>query len=381
MKFFFSLFMCLTLCLTVVVANPDIKGEIVSQKLNKSGDGYTVIRLWGTHYEMGYAQGALLHKDIRLIVREAIRVLGPSRYSLIRRKIQQTSFGDSTVEDEIRGIVDAMNQKGGKKVTIGDIKLINTYGDWGASPPMCRSHSCWGSQVADSLLLLSSRRLDYHTPAILPKLNHVITIREPKKGPKWMNFAFPGYVTVVTAINNSGTMVALHDYSTQGYAAQSDSVITRCALARWLITAHDTLSLESIQSRFRTYKVWTGTFLNLFKPGGKGGVFTANQRYGLYKVRTPDSGFLKGEVLITTNNESDGKSCPYGAEYLLPYYKVPQKKTLSSHWQILMDNLPDKDDFPLHQVSMEVTHKKQIRVLFQGRDSAYDTLPRINLTL
>lgn len=363
--------------------NP-VKGEILSQQLSSKGDGYTTIRLWGSYYDMGFAQGALLAPDIRAIVKRSINVLGPGRYSYIRKEIRQSSWGDSLILAEMRGIVDGVNsQRGSKRVTLGDIMMLNTYGDWGSSPPLCRSHSCWGDRVPDSVLTLSSRRLDYYTPDILPTLHHVICIREPLGESRWVNFAFPGYVTVITAVTEEATMVSLHDYQSVGEPSEEDSVMTRCVAARFLVE-HSLGSVEKsgtdLLSLFRPYRLWTGTFINHFESRG-GSVLTGNQQSGVYKQRVPRKNYFNGEVLITSNSETSGKECPQGALYLHNYYAESSPKNVESHWDILMQNLPEKDDFPLHQVTMEQKIDSTVTIWFQGRNRQGDTLPRVKFTL
>lgn len=378
-------FLCVLLWGCTSLGKTD-NGEIVSQKLNRSGDGYTVIRLWGSDYEMGYAQGALLAEDILSIVRLA-RVTQGSSYERIKAEIAKTSWGDPAIEEEIRGLVAGIKSvKPKSKVTVEDIKVINTYGDWAASGPLCRSHSCWGSRVSDSTVALSSRRLDYATPEILPNLHHVIAIREPKNGKRWVNFAFAGYVAVFTALDEDGTMVSLHDFHSYGDPATGRKVMTRSAAARYLMTA-DSLPVKSakivheLEKRLRSYDFWTGSFINYFRADGHGAVFTGNQSRGLYKTRKPQKSYFDGEVLVTTNNETNGRVTPLGADYIEDYYWDSTVKTLETHWNLLTENLLDGYGLPLHQVGMEKKRSGNIEIWFQGRNRLNDTLPRMKLTL
>lgn len=81
---YFRSFIVLFFCLTLGCRSQPITGEIVSKEHHSNGGGYTTIRVWGSYYEMGYAQGALLASDIKKMVDKSIRVLGPGRYSYIR---------------------------------------------------------------------------------------------------------------------------------------------------------------------------------------------------------------------------------------------------------------------------------------------------------
>ena len=46
-------------------------GIILDQQLNASNQGYTVIRVWGSHYEMGYAQASFLGDYLERLMTEA----------------------------------------------------------------------------------------------------------------------------------------------------------------------------------------------------------------------------------------------------------------------------------------------------------------------
>ena len=45
-------------------------GEIIAQELDDEGRGYTVLRLWGSYYEMGYAHCELLGDEVVRAVTE-----------------------------------------------------------------------------------------------------------------------------------------------------------------------------------------------------------------------------------------------------------------------------------------------------------------------
>ena len=51
------------------------QGKIIDQQL-AGGEGYTVIKLWGSHYQIGYAQGFMLADEIVAGVDEVKGYLG-----------------------------------------------------------------------------------------------------------------------------------------------------------------------------------------------------------------------------------------------------------------------------------------------------------------
>jgi hypothetical protein len=69
-----------------IADSPDdgcVKGIILDQELSTSDQGYTVLRVWGSHYEMGYAHASLLRDSIVEAVDQFKAVVGPN-YNTLR---------------------------------------------------------------------------------------------------------------------------------------------------------------------------------------------------------------------------------------------------------------------------------------------------------
>ena len=73
-------------------------GEILDQDLNEYGKGYTVLRVWGSHYEMGYAQAELLSEYIVQGVNETEAFVG-GLYESLRQLMAQTVWMPPEIED------------------------------------------------------------------------------------------------------------------------------------------------------------------------------------------------------------------------------------------------------------------------------------------
>ena len=80
---------------------------ILNQELNSNNQGYTVMCLWGTYYEMGYAHAELLGDYIVRGVNE-IKSLLSFDYNYIRSSIADSKWIPSEIEDELDGMVDAL---------------------------------------------------------------------------------------------------------------------------------------------------------------------------------------------------------------------------------------------------------------------------------
>lgn len=349
-------------------------GEIIDQQLSPDGYGYTVMVVWGSHYEMGYAHGSLLSDEILGGVDAVKGYLGPF-YNGVRSSIAQTTWKPDGIEDELDGMLQALlDAHPGAQVDKLDLKVANTYGDW-AYGVMCRSHSCWGSFTEDPVRTLSTRRLDFGVP-MDEIYHHVLCAWDPSDAsPQWVNFAWPGYVTCVTGVNEYGTQVSLHDYN----SSIGDPALwsmPRTVAARYSLTMPTTPQISQhtsqVYAELTQYEAYTGTFLNYFVPDGWGGVITASRSGGFYDLRLPHPDYFGGEVLITTNSWTDGSYTPSGGQFMADYYAEGGPKDIESHWNLM-------GSAGLHEMSVEYRCRKNITLWADGQLDAGRT-PRLEYT-
>lgn len=186
--------------LAVIVAGvapvPAQNGLILDQQLDENGKGYTVIRVWGSHYEMGYAQAELLGDYIVQDVNDTKTFLG-GNYNYVRTIMAGAVWMPPGIEDEIDGAVDCLAiTHPEESIDELDLKVTCTAGEWLYG---CRSHTCWGRYVADPTKTLSTRRLDFGT--VFPSTNHhVLCARDPDDGsPRWVNLGWARLPTAATS--------------------------------------------------------------------------------------------------------------------------------------------------------------------------------------
>lgn len=344
--------------------------DIVAQQLDGDRHGYTVMRVWGTHQDMGYAMGFALAPDILQGIGE-IRLLTGSNYATLRGALAETSWPVAGIEDEIAGMVAGVTAaEPTASIDAVDIKVFNTYSDWGYA---CRSHQCWGSRAAAPMLTLSTRRLDFGTP-FPTVLHHVLCAWEPSDGSvRWVNLAWPGYVAVVTGVNEHGTLVSLHDYDSS--VAYESSVVPRSIATRLVLSDVGQTAASGqlgwAQTELAGVAVATGTFLNYYVPEGHGGVFTCPPGQGCGVPRVPQSDFLGGEVLITTNSQTDGHGYPSGSEFLTPFYADAAPKTVQAHFESMGND-------GLHLLTVGYRGPGDMLLWAEGRQ-ATGTTPRIEV--
>jgi hypothetical protein len=181
-------------------------GKILDQQLDDQGRGYTVIRLWGTYYEMGYAQGELLGDAIVSGMQEIKRfIVAP--YEARRSLMASAVWEPVEIEQELDGLVDALAVKApAAGIDKLDLKVSNALGDVLLA---CRSHSCWGRYVAAPIRTLSTRRLDMSLPTLRSLNHHILCAHVPQDGSvQWVSLTWPGCITTTTGVNEFGTLAA-----------------------------------------------------------------------------------------------------------------------------------------------------------------------------
>jgi isopenicillin-N N-acyltransferase-like protein len=191
---------------------PDARAE--SKTLARCGagfleevDGYRVLRLKGTPYEMGYQQGALLKDDIREQVRflfdvkakefgEKLKLslgelqIKPDARTIIATIVQlQRDCVPRRFFDELRGVAE------GSGVDEDEIVISNFL------PELfhCSGFALGGSATKDGTLY-HGRVLDYGCDWRLQE-HAVLTIAEPEGKVPFVNVTYAGFIGSVTGMN------------------------------------------------------------------------------------------------------------------------------------------------------------------------------------
>jgi hypothetical protein len=346
-------------------------GMILDQVLDENGKGYSVISIWGSYYEMGYAQAELIGDYIVKAVNENKEYVG-NNYNQIRELMSEAIWMPQDTEDEFEGMVDCLTiTHPSENIDILDLKVLNTVGDW-AYGIACRSHTCWGEYVSEPIKTLSTRRLDFNTPYSSAN-HHVLCARNPDDGSvKWVNLAAPGFVLVTTCVNEYGILVSLHDYNS--YTTDfSSNTMPRMVASRYAATYSSgsdvSTYLTSCYSDLQNYEIMVGSFINYYAPEGNGGVMTCNQLQSgadFYNLRIPQATMYNGEAMITTNQWTDGTYTPsdedFGAD---DFYDDESSKTLESHWDLL--HYDGAGNRGLHHLSVAYRNREDMTIWFDGR--------------
>jgi hypothetical protein len=360
-----------------------VNGEIIQQQVDDRGNGYSLIKVWGTYAEMGYAHGYLLAEVINAEIASLKKLLGPG-YASIKTQVRGSVFPADALE-EIDGIIaGTMAKTPSSTVDADDLKVLNTYTDWGYTLG-CRSHSCWGSYVSAPVKTLSTRRADYSGAKIaqvVGSIHFLFCAYVPSQTGKikWLNFGIPGIVISGTGVNEYGTIVSIHDSPSSGDGPPAGTnVLTRSMALRLMMTV-DSLpndisqQLDFVYKALRPYKTWTSSFLNYYAPEGNAGVISGEPARGFHNLRRPQPAYFGGEVIVTSNEQTDGASTPSDFTTINSYYSGTKPKTLADHWRAL--DVVNTDD-GAQLMSVEYRQRGDMTVWARGRLLGTNTTSKI----
>ncbi len=198
-------------------ATPAIRGELVER------DGLTVLKLWGTPYERGFAHGYLCAEDI---VRGADRSLdtffGERRqiYDNVMIPLAKNAFRFSSEETaELKGLLDGLEKRLPRPAqrmltclerppTADDLLLLNVFGDVYALG--CASLAVWGEKTAHGKTMVV-RNFDFPALDLVVTRQHVRVVA-PREGARgYVGISYPGGIGMLTVMNGEGVFAAIHD--------------------------------------------------------------------------------------------------------------------------------------------------------------------------
>ncbi len=164
-------------------------------------DGYPVLHVKGTHYEMGYQHGVLLRDSIRENLHYLLEVKGDTalvEFGPLRLKPRQLletiiriqePFVPQKYWDELQGLAD------GAGVPLDDVRVANFI------PELfhCSGFALMNDATADGTLY-HGRVLDYATDWRLQE-HAVLVVARPEGGIPFVNVTYAGFLGSVTGMN------------------------------------------------------------------------------------------------------------------------------------------------------------------------------------
>jgi hypothetical protein len=345
----------------------NVQGVILEQNL-ANDQGVTVLHVWGSHYEMGYAHGVLLADWIQLSYTQ-MRAAFSAYWPTLRTLVSGWTFLPAAANQEFQGIYEGMRSVHPETTAdIIDLKVCSTFGDW-AYAMACRSTSCWDEWVEPPFTTLSARKLQFYTlPAsVTQQWHHVICAWEPNDGtPAWVNFGFPGYATCVTGVNEHGTVASLHDWNSSSGTNWPDA-LPRTMACRWVLTMDlgpdPSTHLQTAFAALQPYHAAAGGFLNYYVPDGGAGVIKSSKSLGFYAVRLPRPEYMNGHSMSTNNSDIDGT---VGIEPWQVYYQTLDpsggvRATMTGLWNCAWEATD------MHVVEVGFRDTRDMTIWFRGR--------------
>ncbi len=213
-------------------ADQELKGEVVSI------NGMQVLRVWGTEYEMGFAQGYLLHQQIKILFEEFIMPYtgSPIIYSIGRFAFERLYTVPEEFEEEAQGVLDGALAAGatlfvdelGRELDTIDLAFAGGTADIDGLMA-CSSLIAWGQATADDPELAGQvaivRNLDWvaldEAPMLLPSMTAIIA-RSPDDKRPTISIAFPGFLGCLSCMNDAGIVTVQHQSNTEVNFNQMD---------------------------------------------------------------------------------------------------------------------------------------------------------------
>jgi hypothetical protein len=188
-----------------------IHGTIITDTNN-----IQVVKVWGTHYERGYAYGFLMGTEITQTFSNYLKPQFGSSYPVAKNIITngQNLKIDSLFTVEAQAIIAGMDAAGTNTTAMdyADLLVANCFLDiseiMGVSPGMgCSSLMSWGDGTAGTDLdgkSVISRHLDWSTSSYLVN-NQVILIHLPSEAGEqpWLCIGFAGLFSVLSGFNQN----------------------------------------------------------------------------------------------------------------------------------------------------------------------------------
>ncbi len=227
---------------------PELNGRL------ETVDGREALHLWGTRYEMGYAEGALMCGRLTQVFEDYIlNYLVASfgyDWDIIRGMALAWIDLPDEFEQELQGISDGirdncpeedlyvtsdylgLGEGGSRKVEYEDLLVANAVGDFA-----CSSFTAWGEATATGAMI-HARNFDYNIdPGGTFLDQHVIKVYDSsEEGARFVSVSTPGLVGCISCFTDDGTAITIHNIvgleSSTGY-----DFIPRMLAMRQAITA------------------------------------------------------------------------------------------------------------------------------------------------
>lgn len=166
--------------------------------LGEGKDAITLLHLWGTPRQMGYAHGRLVKDQARDFYTKVIAAMtagmGVSAEALDDGWRRMEPYVPKRYLDEMEGLAE------GAGVELRTVQRVHAIPD--LSEMDCTFFAAWGDYTQDGHFI-QLRALDYATEAHIQD-HPAILVYHPQDGPAYVNVGWCGFVGMVTGMNERG---------------------------------------------------------------------------------------------------------------------------------------------------------------------------------
>ncbi|MBI2300830.1 MAG: hypothetical protein HYU66_18125 [Armatimonadetes bacterium] len=177
----------------LAAAEPSVNGTLTT--LGEGEDAVSLLKVWGTPYEMGYAQGKLGGERIRKFYRKVLFLMSLGLGGTAKVDAawaQMEPFVSDRMKEELKGLAD------GSGIALRDVERCHAIPD--LSEFHCTFFAAWGSATADGHLH-QIRALDYATQAGLQD-EPALVVYQPTGKHRFVNVGWLGFLGAVTGMND-----------------------------------------------------------------------------------------------------------------------------------------------------------------------------------
>ena len=250
--------------------------------------GIPTLILRGTHAERGEAHGVLCAREIVAVIRGYViptakagsqAVTGQSgldAYEKVIRPSMHALHWAPRFEEELAGILRGIRQalpdpKDRFLPELGrelDLKAWNTLADW--SYQGCSSFAVWGTLTPDGQAVVG-RNLDFPSSPELCNAHCLMAfVPDKEESQPILGVSFMGLIGIVTAMNQDGVFVSMHNVGKQVSSDKAGRVPRCLALREALEHSRRVTALADIPEALRRQPILVGNNIILSRPARRG---------------------------------------------------------------------------------------------------------------
>ena len=216
----------LSLLLTTIVLSTCGGNRATARERDVNGilevvDGVTIIRVWGSHEEMGYAYGYLLADRLTDVINELLfdYLLEKYSYEAVVKRMKENIIWPPGYIEEMKAVIAGMRDKlgalpvithksirsGAKRMNADMLALLNASRDLVDIVPQCSAFAVWREGTDDGQTRAGGNSDRAYDGDILAKYT-ILVVRRPDYGLASVNAFFVGALGFSRGMNEEGVI-------------------------------------------------------------------------------------------------------------------------------------------------------------------------------